>query len=284
MVGALWTFWYIRGHLAEGGRRLEAALLADERPTKARAKALNGATGIAQARGDVSSARRWGEEGLRLYRLLDDPIGIAYSTFLVGHSAQLVSDWPTAQRLFEESAQAFRELGHEYYLMLATDVLALAYYKLGDRARAWDLAKDNLHRARASGYETMEMTALGALAFYALDEGRVEEAIPLLVESIRIWRTQGGSDLDEIGLYLCSVAHVAASKGEEETAARLISATRAVNDEIGAVEPSYTAELNAGTLAVVRAALDESAFDEAWEKGAKMTIDDAVTLALTVVT
>jgi predicted ATPase/class 3 adenylate cyclase len=284
LAGALWQFWYIRGHYTEGGRRLEAALLADERPTRARAKALSGATGMAQARGDVSSARRWAEEALRLNRLLDDPLGVAYATFLLGHTAQLVSDWATARRLFEESVLAFRELGHEYYLMLATDVLVLAYYKLGDRKRALDLAEENLRRARASGSKTMEMTALGGLGFYALDAGRVEEAVPLLVESIGIWRTTGGGDLDEIGLYVSSVARVAASKGQTDTAVRLISATRAVNDESGAVEPSYTADLNEGTLAIAHGALDDSAFAKAWEQGAKMTLDDAVALALTVVT
>jgi predicted ATPase/class 3 adenylate cyclase len=284
LAGALWRFWYIRGHYTEGGRRLEAALLADERPTRARAKALSGATGMAQTRGDVSSARRWAEEALRLYRLLDDPLGVAYSTFLLGHTAQLVSDWATARRLFEESVQAFRELGLENYLMLATDVLVLAYYKLGDRKRALNLAEENLRRARASGDKTMEMTALGGLGFYAVDAGRVEEAVPLLVESIGIWRTTGGGDLDEIGLYVSSVARLAASKGQTDTAVRLISATRAVNDESGAVEPSYTADLNEGTLAMAHGALDDSAFDKAWEQGAKMTLDDAVALALTVVT
>jgi predicted ATPase len=284
MVGALWTFWYIRGHFAEGGRRLEAALLADERPTPARAKALNGATGMAQARGDTSAAGRWADEALSLYRLLDDQTGIAYSTFLLGHTAQAVSDWPTARRRFEESAQAFRELGNEYYLMLATEMLVLAYYKLGDRKRALDLAEDNLRRARASGYKTVEMTVLGALGFYAVDDGRVEEAIPLLVDAIRIWRSQGGGDLDEIGLYICSLARAAASKGELDTAAKIISATRTLNDEIGLAEPGYTTDLNEGTIAIIHAGLDESAFEEASEQGAKMTLDDAVALALTVVT
>src|SRR3990172_8963116 len=265
MVGALWTFWYIRGHFAEGGRRLEAALLADERPTPARAKALNGATGMALARGDTSTAKQWADEALGLYRLLDDQTGIAYSTFLLGHTAQAVSDWHTASRLFEESVEAFRELGNEYYIMLANDVLVLAYYKLGDRRRAWDLAEDNLRQARAGGHKSMEMTALGALGFYAVDDGRVEEAIPLLLESIRIWRSQGGGDLDEIGLYVCSLARAAASKRELDTAAKIISATRTLNEATGLAEPGYTTDLNEGTLDIVRAGLDESAFGEAWE-------------------
>ncbi len=47
LAAALWRFWYLRGHLAEGRRRLESALRADERPTAARGKALNGAASLA---------------------------------------------------------------------------------------------------------------------------------------------------------------------------------------------------------------------------------------------
>jgi hypothetical protein len=35
-----------------------------------------------------------------------------------------------------------------------------------------------------------------------------------------------------------------------------------------------------GALAAVRATLDEEAFAEAWEAGAKMSLDEAVSLAL----
>jgi predicted ATPase len=283
MVGALWRFWNIRGHYAEGGRRIEAALLADERPTPPRAKALNGATGMAQARGDFSSARRWGEEALALYRVLDDRFGIAYSTYLLGHAAQELADWPTAQRLHAESVERFRELGNDYYVIAAIDALALDHYELGDRAHTWDLARDNLRQARLSGYETLVMLALDALAFYAVEDGRVREAVPLMVESIRIWQAQGGSDLEEIGMDLSIVARVAVSRGDTETAARLISATRSLNQEVGFVEPVYTANLNERTLATIRARIDESAFDEAWKEGAKLTLDDAVALAFKVV-
>src|SRR5436309_2949138 len=42
LAGALSNMWYLRGHAAEGRRRLEGALAADPHPTAARAKALNG--------------------------------------------------------------------------------------------------------------------------------------------------------------------------------------------------------------------------------------------------
>src|SRR5207247_8882846 len=61
LAGALAGFWFMRGHLAEGERRLEGALRADERPTAARAKALNGASLLAA---DAATARLRAENGL----------------------------------------------------------------------------------------------------------------------------------------------------------------------------------------------------------------------------
>src|SRR5207247_532089 len=46
LAGALRGFWGMRGFVSEGWRRLEGALLADERRTAARARALNGAADL----------------------------------------------------------------------------------------------------------------------------------------------------------------------------------------------------------------------------------------------
>jgi non-specific serine/threonine protein kinase len=280
LAGALWPFWFIKGHLGEAGRRLEAALLADGRPTAARAKALLGATGMAQLRGDLSTARLRGDEALTLHQQLGDPFGIAYSIFLLGHAAKEVPDWPTAQQLFDESLRAFGELGKEHYILLATDLLALACYKLGDRERAWALAEANLRRARATGNEEMEATELGALGFYAVADDRVQEALPLLQESTRIWRDRGEGDADEVGLNLCSFARASAIAGRAEVAVQLLSAATSLNEKIGATEASYVTDLNEETLAIIREQLDEGAFAEAWEQGRKLTVDEAVALAL----
>ena len=280
LAGALWPFWYVRGHLAEGGRRLEAALLADTSPTAARAKALSGATALAGWRGDVSMARRWGEEALALNRRLGDALGTAYSMFLLGHAAKDARDWPAAQRLFDESMRAFRDLGEDHYILLATDLLALASFKLGDRERAWTLTEDNLRRARATQDEEMEASSLGALGLYAVDDGRVEEALQLLAESTRMWRSRGRGDLDEVVLNLCSFARAAVSTGRAQLAVHLLAAATSLNEEIGAAETPHAADFNELTLAIIRSQLDEASFAEAWERGRKLTFNEAVALAL----
>ena len=280
VTGALWPFWYIRGHPAEGERRLEAALRSDESPTPARAKALVGASGLAGVGGDTAKARQLGEEALRLNRRLGDAFGTAYSNFLLGHAAKDDRDWPEARRLFSESLRSFRGLGDDHYILLASDLLALAHYKLGDKARAWELVGDNLRRARATHNEEMEATELGALGFMAIEDGRVEEALPALAESTRIWHARGPGDFDEVGLNLSSFGRAAALAGRMDAAVQLVSAAVSLNEEIGAAQPVYTADLNEGTLALIREQLDEATFAALWEKGRKLTFDDAIKLAL----
>jgi predicted ATPase len=75
LAAALWRFWYLRGHLAEGQRRLERALGTDERPTAARAKALNGAAVMAVNTGDPATGKLRAEEALMLHRTLGDAWG-----------------------------------------------------------------------------------------------------------------------------------------------------------------------------------------------------------------
>jgi hypothetical protein len=126
----------------------------------------------------------------------------------------------------------------------------------------------------------MEATALGALGMYAVMDGRVDEALPLLAQAMRLWRTRGISDFDEVELDMSSVARAAALRGRPDLAAKLIAAMTAANQVIGAVEPVYVADLNAGTIPLVRERLDDAAFAAAWEEGQKLTWEDAIALAL----
>src|SRR2546429_9699259 len=124
------------GHLAEGRRRLEAALRSDERPTAARAKALNGAAVLALTIEDLATARLWAEEGLALHRQLGDAWGTAQAGFLFGNVVSGEGDLARAQQLFEESVRRFRELGDEHYTLLATPNLAWPCHLPGDREPA----------------------------------------------------------------------------------------------------------------------------------------------------
>jgi predicted ATPase len=278
LAGALWRYWYMRGHLTEGRRRLESALAADASPTVARATALNGAAGMAVTAGDFATARAQAEDGLAIHRTLGDAPGYARSYFMLGFAAIEEGDFPRARPLLEESVRLFHTLHDEHRTGIATFNLAWAYDELGDRERAVALTEDNLQRARALRDERLEAFSLESLAGYAHADDRIEEALSMLKESLRIRRDL--VDPLHIAMNLSGFAAALAALGKTETAAQLLSHSVHAYEEIGVRVPRYVAKKNDETLATIHARLDQAAFAEAWEQGRKLAVGQAVALAL----
>ena len=138
--------------------------------------------------------------------------------------------------------------------------------------------EDTLRRARVLGIRTLEAALLGSMAWLADSEGLVEDALPQLKESLRLRRDLGNRV--EMAMGLCGVARVSTVVGSVDTAARLISCFEALSEEIGGGE-AWVARMNEETLATIHTLLDEAAFAEAWEQGRRLTLEEAVTLALT---
>jgi predicted ATPase/DNA-binding SARP family transcriptional activator len=278
LAGALWRYWYQRGPVAEGRRRLEYALSVDDRPTAARAKALNGAAVMVLNTGDPDIAKLRAEEGMSLHRSLGDEWGAAYSEFMLGSAVMVGGDPVGSQPHFDESIRIFREHGDEHSALLASRNLARGYYMLGDHRRALALFEDNLRRASATSNERMEASALGQLARYALEDGRVGDAASMLQASLRIHSRLG--DILDTAVELCTYAAVLARQGKTVTATQVLSSLAALGDQVGG-RSTYVKELSDEMLPAIRSQLDEANFAEAWEQGRRLTLGEAVGLALT---
>jgi predicted ATPase/class 3 adenylate cyclase len=275
LTGALWRFWVMRGHPAEGRRRLEAALRADERPTAARASALDGAGVVAMdLGGDPTAARHWAEEALALHRALGESWGIAHSGLLLGGSANEEGDFTRALPFLEEAVRTFRDLGDEHYTALATMQIAWACEELGDLERSRALRTENLRRAQGAGNQRMEAMSLEGLAWHARMQGRVEESLALLRESTHIVRDL--SDPVWMANILSRFAATLVVGGRAEAAAQLLSKSTALYAEIGSTIPRYVGKRNEETLIRIHAGLDADAFADAWARGRALTLEEAL--------
>jgi non-specific serine/threonine protein kinase len=276
MAGAVWPFWRDRAYFAEGRRRLETALRADDAPTPARAKALNAAAAMATLGGDAASGKVWAEEAVALHRRFLDERGAAESELWLGWAVANEGDWARAEPLFDESARRFRELGDWQEELMAACLLAMAYAEIGDRERARALDEHNLRRARELGNEQLEATTLDGLARHAIDEGRLADGVSKATESLRIYRGLGDPHGAAIELRRC--AYALALQGRSQTAAQLLGSAETLHREIGGTMP-WVARLKEEALAAIRDQLDESALAKAWEEGLRLTADEAVALA-----
>ncbi len=279
LARALGIFWGTRGFVGEGWRRVEAALRGDELPTAARINALNTAADMAGGQADNAAAIRWAEEALALSKNLGDDRAAAEALFQIGHAAAEERDFPRARRAAEESARLSRKFGDDHLTMYATWLLGWAYDGLGDTDRGPALIEEVLEQARALGNRELQALILsGGRATRAIDEGRVREAVSMLEEAYHLNREIG--DPFRLAHIASGLARALAALGAAPAATRLVSSERALFEKIGGNPPTHLARGDKVTLALVREQLSEAEFAEAWEQGRKLTVDEAVALAL----
>ena len=122
------------------------------------------------------------------------------------------------------------------------------------------------------------------LATYHLDEGRAEPAVPLLAEAHRIHRGRPGTPDRYMGLVLvCRFARALAVSGEAAAAIRLLSCAETGFEELEINEGKaerWVVRMNEQTREMVRPLVDEATAALADAEGRKLTVDQAVTLAL----
>jgi len=277
MAALLTALWSNNGHVDEGRRRLERALDLDPLPTPARAKALNAAAEMASFSDETAGEQALAAEALEISQRLGDRRGIAESLFALGVAVGEGGDWAGARPLFDDSLRLYRDLGDEARVLWGTRALAWAHAEFGDLEGARPLYEDALRQARSAGNRLGESVLLGSLSWLAVREGRIQDAPALIKESLRL--TQDLPDRIEEAIRLCHAARAIVETGSLETAVRLISCYQALSEELGGSYPWVT-RMNDETLLLIRDRVGDSDFAEAWERGQKLTAEEAVELAL----
>jgi tetratricopeptide (TPR) repeat protein len=124
IAAALWEYWWVRGHLAEGRGWLGAALVRGRSaPPELRARALHAAGSLATRQGDYESAAALFEESLALWEELDDAAGTARSLLSMGTVAAEQGDQERAIELSERAAELYQESGDQRGHALAVSYL-----------------------------------------------------------------------------------------------------------------------------------------------------------------
>ena len=128
---AVWRYWLVRGHLAEGrswlARVLAMPAAAGRDLAAARADVMTGAGHIAQNTGAVGEAEQHFQAVLEMRRHLGDEAGVARALSDLGWIAWRQCDFPKARRLSAECLTLAERIG-------ATRVAALALTNLGAAA------------------------------------------------------------------------------------------------------------------------------------------------------
>jgi len=230
--GALWRFWWMRGHLSEGRAVLERLLMASGAGASSiRAKALIGAGVLTGEQGNWSQAEILCEESLRLFRALQDWRGIVTSLWMLGHAAITTGKYAEARILGGEALSLSRQVKDTWGIATSLEILTSTAHDEGkyEEARAW--GEEYLTYARKAGDTRTTAHALLMLGVVNFSLGDLVRGHTLLMEGLALSKEVG--DERNIAYALSFLGMVTFLQGEYATAPALFEESLARAGRVG---------------------------------------------------
>jgi non-specific serine/threonine protein kinase len=273
-----WRFWMTHGHFTEGRKWLKQALERGPRESVARAKALLGAGTLAFHQGDFGVARIFLNEGLQMSKNTRARELFGRCCNSLGIVATCTGNFEEAQGWYEEGLKEARELDDQLLLALLLNNSGEIAEADGDYAKArplYEQAVEILKRGNPMNL-TFSLSNLGAIAYQQGD-----------YSAARACYTQALAKAQEFGskkamIYcLDGFAALSVSEGRPEVSARLCGAADALRESIGIQQERHERKRRDRYITQIETTLSGAAFLEAMTSGRAMTLEQAVSLALT---
>jgi hypothetical protein len=183
-----------------------------------------------------------------------------------------------ALSLAEASLVLFREMNHLPGIAQALNIIGELARTGGDDARAKRAYEECLAVCEQTGETLRTCYNLVNLAYVAQHEGDHLRALDLVRQALQL--TRETKDTRDIASFLVTFAGSIAALGQLRQAARLVGASEAALERMGAFhQPTDKPEIER-IITAVRAQLDEATFRRLWDEGQRMTLEQAVSLAL----
>ena len=273
LAAVLGRYWLVRGHLAEGRRRLEASLAVPGATAGSRTRALTATGRLAVEQGALEDAQRFFESGLAVAEELGDRHRISVLSTELGTVALYRSDYSRARALFQESAVIDREDGDLAGLAVDLHELAAVAAAEGDLEEAQRLFDESMALGREAGSAYCVAAASRGLAGVLIALG-VEEPVPtLLVDSLRLGDEVG--DRHGVVEAVECVAMLVATRSDAATSALLLGASHRARESMANGEPQHVQARRAQALEAA-AALPGRPYHGEYRRGLRLTLDEAV--------
>jgi non-specific serine/threonine protein kinase len=170
-------------------------------------------------------------------------------------------------RELDDDAIVSRFLSAEGYLAFMSD----------DLVRARSLLEESLAVAERMGDRMAIAVGHHTVGQVARLDGRLEEAAAHYRDALRFGQELG--DAASMSEPLQGLAAVAVATGDAERGVRLLGANDAIREQLGGGPPPEWLRLG-DPLEDARRSLGDAAYQQAWQAGRALSVDEAVALAL----
>ena len=280
LVRKLHWFWFVRGDHSEGRQWLERILALSDASAfgEAYTEALTQITHHTWVQIGPEQARPYLERALASAREHNDKHNIARAIAHLGLVLTTEGNFTAGKFALEESKARFEEIPDEWGHAHALISLGYVAYKQDDQANALSLHEQALAEFRRIGEKYFEVVGLRYIGILKAKQGDAVRGMAALQESLVL--AQKLESKYEIAVILYWMGDAEQITNNPVRAVHFYWAAKNVFDSIGAWAEEDEAEFENDLFAPCRAALSETEFEAAVEKGRAMTMEQAIAYAL----
>lgn len=283
ITAGLGPYWRREGHHDEGREWVSSALHDAARLDEQLVAQLHLAAGIVEWPRDQRVARTHWTRAISLFSDLGREHDLAYATALAATShVGITDDYAHALNQCEEAILLARRVGDRALVARILNMKGELSRVAGDDALALEAYLEGYDLAVAAGDDASIPLFLGNLSFLADHRGDHAEALRLSVDALqRAWAA--GRRMMSAGILSQVAGSLHLALGQPELAARLLSACdQALSTSRVDRHPCDVPEHERITSGLVRS-LGEEKWDRLREEGRRLSLDEAVRLALAAV-
>ena len=312
---ALFRFWDMREHLAEGRARIETVLqLAGNDYSRERARLTLFLGALTTPQGDFAAARAYLQQSLSLYKDLGDRWGIGASLNALAVCARDGGDYASAQTNFESSLECWRALGDRLATARCLHNLANVAKVRGDYGRAQIALQEAAGIFESAGDRSGAAWSLNQQGDIAREQRNLGLASELYQRALAVFRDVGDNwgtarSLADLGSIYCEqrefssghaaysealeifaelghkrgmarvlegAACLAAARGYGRRALSLAAAAARLRRVIGAQLTQAEQSKLESALRQAWESVSEDEGREAWERGAALSLERAI--------
>jgi len=275
---SLWLFWWMRGHFSEGRRWVERILAAHPAPAD-RAWVLLVSGVLEYGQGSYEPAGLANDESLALFGASGNDYGMALTTAMAGLIALGREQYDAAAALLDQGIERCLRVGDRWSAAMQLSYAAAMQLRRGDSHRAEQLTAQALTLGRELGDRVSTYASLYNLASLSQMHGDHDSATRLFIEGLELSVEMG--DRGNMAYCFEGLAEVAAEQGDVERAAQCWAAADALLATVEAAVYAYMRDRSrqAQAIAPARSQADEHDWQRAWQRGRRLSWEQAVELA-----
>lgn len=276
---AMSRFWDKRAYFTEARRWLETVVAMEIDPTLLRARLLQNLGAYYRVQGEYQLSEEVSEASKVLFESFGDEAGVNFALDNLAILAGIKGDYPRTIELLERVVTYRRNSEDIAGLTTSLNNLAIANRRMGNLQRATELYSEVIAVTERIGNLRSLGHALYGLSEVYKDMENYPLALELAVRSLSI-RHQFG-DKKGVAFSLGAIAIIKHHLGSSDIAAQIESAARKIRYDIKSVpSPVAQAEMEAFHVQL-RESLGELAFNQHWNYGESLSIEQALALLIT---